>query len=110
MEIGFAFNSFSSVNNSEGKVSEASYWRPVESEAKQRGCKYAFVDTFSFQAPIFYKKHGYQEVFTLEEYPYTEKRHYYTKKFVLIEINSDNRETYRRVDSKALGENRQLRL
>lgn len=32
------------------------------------------------------------------------------KKFVLIKINSDNRETYRRVDSKALGENRQLRL
>ena len=51
----------------------------AKSEAKQRGCKYAFVDTFSFQAPIFYKKHGYQEVFTLEEYPYTEKRHYYTK-------------------------------
>lgn len=45
----------------------------AKSEAKQRDCKYAFVDTFSFQAPIFYKKHGYQEVFTLEEYPYTEK-------------------------------------
>ena len=65
---------------------------------------------FSFQAPIFYKKHGYQEVFTLEEYPYTEKKTLLHKKFVLIEINSDNRETYRRVDSKALGENRQLRL
>lgn len=82
----------------------------AESEAKQHGCKYAFVDTFSFQAPIFYKKHGYQEVFTLEEYPYTKKKTLLHKKFVLIEINSDNRETYRRVDSKALGENRQLRL
>lgn len=51
----------------------------AKSEAKQRDCKYAFVDTFSFQAPIFYKKHGYPEVFTLEEYPYTEKRYYYTK-------------------------------
>ena len=51
----------------------------AESEARQRGCKYAFVDTFSFQAPEFYKNHGYQEVFTLEEYPYTGKRHYYTK-------------------------------
>lgn len=30
----------------------------AKSEAKQRDCKYAFVDTFSFQAPIFYKKHG----------------------------------------------------
>ena len=27
----------------------------------------------------FYEKHGYREVFTLEDYPYTEKRHYYTK-------------------------------
>ena len=34
----------------------------------------------SFQMPTFYKNHGYQEVFTLEEYPYTGKRYYYTKK------------------------------
>ena len=54
----------------------------AESEARRRGCKYAFVDTFSFQAPEFYKKHGYQQVFTLEEYPYTGKRHYYTKKLL----------------------------
>ena len=54
----------------------------AESEAMQRGCRYAFVDTFSFQAPAFYKKHGYREVFTLEEYPYTEKRHYYTKELL----------------------------
>jgi N-acetylglutamate synthase-like GNAT family acetyltransferase len=51
----------------------------AEKEAKQRGCKYAFVDTFSFQAPEFYKKHGYKEVFSLNEYPYKGKRHYYTK-------------------------------
>lgn len=54
----------------------------AESEARKRGCKYAFVDTFSFQAPEFYKSHGYQEVFTLEEYPYTGKRHYYTKELL----------------------------
>lgn len=54
----------------------------AEKEAKRRGCKYAFVDTFSFQAPAFYKKHGYQEVFVLEEYPYTGKRHYYTKELL----------------------------
>ena len=35
----------------------------AEAEARKRGCKYAFVDTFSFQAPAFYKKHGYQEFF-----------------------------------------------
>jgi GNAT superfamily N-acetyltransferase len=51
----------------------------AEREAKERGCKYAFVDTFSFQAPKFYIKHGYKEVFTLNDYPYTGKRYYYTK-------------------------------
>ena len=60
-----------------GKLLEA-----AEEEARRRGCKYAFVDTFSFQAPAFYKKHGYREAFTLEEYPYTGKRHYYTKELL----------------------------
>ena len=51
----------------------------AETEAKKRGCKYAFVDTFSFQAPEFYRKSGYREVFALTEYPYTGARYYYTK-------------------------------
>jgi GNAT superfamily N-acetyltransferase len=51
----------------------------AENEARNRGCKYAFVDTFSFQAPEFYIKHGYNEVFTLNDYPYAGKRFYYTK-------------------------------
>ena len=51
----------------------------AENEAKNRGCKYAFVDTFSFQAPEFYTKHGYEEVFALNNYPYMGKRYYYTK-------------------------------
>lgn len=51
----------------------------AEREAKERGCKYAFVDTFSFQSPQFYIRHGYEEVFTLNEYPYTGKRYYFTK-------------------------------
>lgn len=51
----------------------------AEKEAVRRGCKYAFVDTFQFQAPEFYKKYGYEEVFLLKEYPFTGARHYYTK-------------------------------
>lgn len=51
----------------------------AENEARNRGCKYVFVDTFSFQAPAFYEKLGYRCVFSLTNYPYTEERHYYIK-------------------------------
>ncbi|WP_238916386.1 GNAT family N-acetyltransferase [Clostridium sp. YIM B02555] len=53
--------------------------KKAEETAKERGCKYVFLDTFSFQAPEFYKKYGYEEKFVLEEYPIKGKRHYYTK-------------------------------
>ncbi|HCW52394.1 MAG TPA: N-acetyltransferase [Clostridium sp.] len=53
--------------------------KQAEETAKLRGCKYCFLDTFSFQAPEFYKKYGYKEVFALENYPVTGKRYYFTK-------------------------------
>ena len=51
----------------------------AESEAKNRNCRFAFVNTYQFQAPDFYISHGYKEVFTLQDYPYTGKRFYYQK-------------------------------
>ena len=38
----------------------------AESEAKKRNCRFAFVNTYQFQAPAFYQKYGYQEVFILD--------------------------------------------
>lgn len=52
----------------------------AEEEARIRGCKYVFLNTFSFQAEGFYLKLGYEKVFSLEEYPVTGARHYFTKK------------------------------
>lgn len=51
----------------------------AEEEARKRGCKYAFLDTFDFQAPEFYRKQGYEQVFVRENYPLTGKRYYFTK-------------------------------
>lgn len=51
----------------------------AESEAKKRNCRFAFVNTYQFQAPDFYLSHGYKEVFILQDYPYTGKRYYYQK-------------------------------
>jgi len=62
-----------------GKSIGSQILKQAEDTAKERGCKYVFLDTFSFQAPLFYKKYGYKEVFALEEYPVTGKRYYFTK-------------------------------
>ncbi len=39
----------------------------TEAEAKRRGCKYAKLETFSFQAPEFYKRNGYTVFAELDE-------------------------------------------
>ena len=51
----------------------------AENEAKNQNCRFAFVNTYQFQAPDFYKRHGYKEVFALKDYPYTGQRFYYQK-------------------------------
>jgi GNAT superfamily N-acetyltransferase len=51
----------------------------AEQEARQRGARNAYLDTFSFQAPDFYKKHGYQVFGVLENFPEGHQRIYLTK-------------------------------
>jgi GNAT superfamily N-acetyltransferase len=50
-----------------------------EDEARQRGAKNVFLDTFSFQAPDFYKKHGYQIFGELQDFPLGHQRYFLTK-------------------------------
>lgn len=54
----------------------------AESEAVRRGCTHAYTDTFSWQAPDFYKKLGYQEVGALEDYPPGENLKYLSKRLM----------------------------
>lgn len=41
----------------------------IEQAAKERGCTYAHLDTFSFQARPFYEALGYEVFSTLDDYP-----------------------------------------
>src|SRR5262245_6345414 len=52
---------------------------PAEKEALVRGAKNVYLDTFSFQAPGFYKKLGYREFGRLEDFPRGHHRAWMTK-------------------------------
>jgi len=51
----------------------------AEDEARARGARHAFLDTFSFQAPGFYKKHGYEVFGELPEFPAGHQRYFLKK-------------------------------
>jgi GNAT superfamily N-acetyltransferase len=51
----------------------------AESEARKRGVQNVFLNTFSFQAPGFYKKLGYKEFGKLKNFPAGHTRHWLKK-------------------------------
>ena len=52
----------------------------AEAEAKKRGCHSVHVDTMSWQAPEFYKKHGYKIISELNDIPAGNKKFHLIKK------------------------------
>ena len=51
----------------------------AEDEGRRRNCKYAFLDTLSFQARPFYEKNGYELFSTQEDYPLGHTRYFLKK-------------------------------
>lgn len=41
----------------------------AEAAAREKGCRGAYLDTFTFQAPEFYPRHGYREFARLDDFP-----------------------------------------
>ena len=53
----------------------------VEAEARSTGCRGAYLDTFSFQAPKFYEKLGYREFGRIADFPAGFDRIWFMKRF-----------------------------
>jgi GNAT superfamily N-acetyltransferase len=51
----------------------------AEAEARRRGATNAYLDTFSFQAPAFYARHGYRVFGELRDFPPGHQRYFFTK-------------------------------
>lgn len=54
--------------------------RDFEAHARARGCMLVYLDTFSFQAPEFYKAHGYEVAFEVRGYTQGVVKHTMTKR------------------------------
>ncbi len=52
----------------------------IEAEAADRGCQHVHLDTFSYQAPDFYRRAGYREFARLEDYPAGSERIFMSKR------------------------------
>lgn len=51
----------------------------IETEGRRRGCRAAWLDTFSFQAPGFYQAIGYRQFGELPDFPPDHARHFFWK-------------------------------
>ena len=54
----------------------------AEAHARAKDCVGIWLDTFSFQAPAFYQRHGYTEFGHIEDYPPTHTRHFFQKRLL----------------------------
>ena len=55
----------------------------AEREAFSRGCRYSFVETMEFQAPGFYRRHGYDEVASIPDWDsHGHSKFFFTKRLV----------------------------
>lgn len=52
----------------------------AEDLAREKGCVGVWLDTFDFQAPEFYKKHGCSELGQIVDYPPGHKRFFFQKR------------------------------
>ena len=52
----------------------------AERVGRERGCALVTLETHDFQAPGFYRRHGYAVFATLDDYPKEHKKHFLRKR------------------------------
>lgn len=51
----------------------------IETIAREKQCTFIKLNTFSFQAPAFYRKHGFQEITRIDDAPRGHQHYYFVK-------------------------------
>jgi len=67
-------------NDLRGKGYGKDLMAAAEKKARAMGCHHAYLETFSFQAPDFYKKLGYEVFGILEGFPGNHNKYYFRKR------------------------------
>ena len=62
-----------------GKGMGKTLMEKAESEARKRGVRHAYLYSYSFQAPGFYRKLGYREFAKVDDFPKGHARHWLKK-------------------------------
>lgn len=66
--------------NTRGKGVGTKLLEQVEKIALEKHCKYAFLETMSFNAPVFYQKNGYYIMAQIDNTPAEGETRYFMKK------------------------------
>jgi predicted N-acetyltransferase YhbS len=66
--------------NEQGKGLGSQLLRELERIATDKGCHNIFTNTYSFQAPEFYSKFGYESMGVVSGFPDRVTKHFFKKK------------------------------